>query len=693
MANQHNNGSGLDPNPIGVETPEPETEKFGTSGCAIPIGVERKEPETEKFGSLDCTIPIGVETKVLETEKFGTLDCVIPIGVEIQEPETEKFGSLDCAIPFGVETLEPETEKFGTLECEIPSGVESMEPETEKFGTLECEIPSGVETLEPETEMFGTLDCAIPSGVETLEPETEKFGTLECEIHSGVETLEPETEKFGTLDCAIPIEEGVEKITLVGTSLTVEENGNMEESESENSDSECSSSSSGSGSSSSSSSSSSDSDDDDEEEEEKKGEVEEGEISGSDGDKMVSWGIVDDDINDDDDVAVGGPIRSNNELQNLPPVPPVDVTLEPHHQMLPVGVVMSVLGAQVIVEGVEKHEPLNEGSILWLTESRKPLGLIDEIFGPVKNPYYVVRYNSENEVPAGIHGGTLISFVPEFANHVLNNKDIYVKGYDASGANDEELSDEVEFSDDEKEAEYKRMQRVTKRGINDQNPGKRKNNRKKVSPKEHVVPTIHNAPATPFIDHGNCSPFSGIGQGHFRGTTTFPPSNAGPNFATNGVWTNRTSLPQQPQPVMLPNGFPTNNGIPWYPQNTQISHQLPVPQGNPFQQQFHPSQGSLSTNLLPGAQANILAQLLYAQGLVGQNQLTFGLNSSFPQIQPTMCAAPQGFPSTELQSERNLNLHSSTNSGAPQQFHQGSSARRGRKTFRGGGRKGWRPTK
>lgn len=30
-------------------------------------------------------------------------------------------------------------------------------------------------------------------------------------------------------------------------------------------------------------------------------------------------------------------------LQELPPVPAVDVTLEPHHATLPVGVVLSVL--------------------------------------------------------------------------------------------------------------------------------------------------------------------------------------------------------------------------------------------------------------------------------------------------------------------------------------------------------------
>lgn len=60
--------------------------------------------------------------------------------------------------------------------------------------------------------------------------------------------------------------------------------------------------------------------------------------------------------------------------------------------------------------------PLIEGSILWITERQTLLGLIDEIFGQVKNPYYAVRYNSEK----GIREGTLISFVAEFVNHVMH---------------------------------------------------------------------------------------------------------------------------------------------------------------------------------------------------------------------------------------------------------------------------------
>ncbi|GKC91364.1 H/ACA ribonucleoprotein complex non-core subunit NAF1 [Tanacetum coccineum] len=150
--------------------------------------------------------------------------------------------------------------------------------------------------------------------------------------------------------------------------------------------------------------------------------------------------------------------------RDLPLVPSVTVTIQPHHQTLPVGVVLSIMGAQVIVEGVDNHNPLSDDSILWITECRSPR-VVGEIFRPLKNPYYIVRFNSESEVTAGIEQGSLISFVPEFANYVLNNNNLYKKGYDTSGENDEELSKELEFSDDEKKAEYKKMIKKVKKGI------------------------------------------------------------------------------------------------------------------------------------------------------------------------------------------------------------------------------------
>ncbi|CAI9764347.1 unnamed protein product [Fraxinus pennsylvanica] len=84
----------------------------------------------------------------------------------------------------------------------------------------------------------------------------------------------------------------------------------------------------------------------------------------------------------------------------------------------------------------------------------------------------------ETEVPANIRQGTLISFVPEFVNHVLHDKSLYQKGYDASGENDEEKSDELEFSDDEKEVEYRRMLKMKKRGTNDPKLGTKKKDKK-----------------------------------------------------------------------------------------------------------------------------------------------------------------------------------------------------------------------
>lgn len=171
-------------------------------------------------------------------------------------------------------------------------------------------------------------------------------------------------------------------------------------------------------------------------------------------------------LSDEEGEGPKGPIRSKHEVEDLPPVPMVEVTLQPNHQLLPVGVISSIMSNRVIVEGSVLHSPLNEGSILWVTDTRLPLGLVDEIFGPVKNPYYVVRYNIEEEVPAGVGVGIAISFVAEFASQILSDMELYKKGYDASGENDEEVDNEIEFSDDEREAEHKKSLREGKRVIN-----------------------------------------------------------------------------------------------------------------------------------------------------------------------------------------------------------------------------------
>ncbi|XP_058729558.1 H/ACA ribonucleoprotein complex non-core subunit NAF1-like [Vicia villosa] len=671
MATQNNDGSVLDPNPVVAEILEPKLEKIDTLDAEIPI-----EKIVEKITLAGDLNPVVADTLEVKLEKIDNLDAEIPIEKIVEN--ITLAGDPNLAVAG---TLEPKLEKIDNWDAEIP-----------------------IENIVEKITLAGDPNAAV------------------------AETLELKLEKIDTLDAEIPIENIAEKITLAGDPLSVDVNENdnkdnnddEDDSESE-SDSESSESESSSSASSSSSSSDSDSDEDGEI---KDSDDEDGEIKDSDDEEMVSWSEAEADFDvDDEDEVVVGPIWSTNEIQNLPPVPTVDVTLEPHHKMQPVGVVMSTLGPKVVVEGVEKHEPLNEGSILWLTESRKPLGLVDEIFGPVKNPYYVVRYNSENDIPAGIQGGTtLVSCVPEFADRVLNHKDLYRKGYDASGPNDEELSDEVEFSDDEKEAEYRKMRKMTKRGNSDQNPGKngkKRNNKSKFSLKEMVLPTppktsaaaqrvLHTAPnapaVAPLVNHGNHSSFLGTGQGGTTAVSPFQPLNAGPNFAANAMWPNQTTFLQQSQLSLLPNAFPTNVGS-YYPQNTQFSHQFPVP-GGPFQQQLNPSYGTHFPTMMPGLQPNIYPQQpniypqqpVHAPGFVGQNQMPFGLSSPFQPNQPSPIfqaqqgsfqqnQPPPGFSPTELQPSP------SSISGNPSPFHPGSSASQGRPTFRAAGRKGWRPAR
>lgn len=403
-------------------------------------------------------------------------------------------------------------------------------------------------------------------------------------------------------DLGTKIEEEMGKVKVSNGFDSVAANVRSGKVESDDSSSDSESESENDSESSSDSSSSSEDDDDDEEEEEVEEEddadVEEGEKNDFDVEGMVAWS--EDEVDDEDGGLSKGPIKSKNELEDLPPVPPVAVSLQPHHHTLPVGVVSSILGAQVIIEGVEQHNPLNEGTIFWITETRYPLGLVDEIFGPVESPYYIIRYNSENEIPEGIKQGTPISFVPEFANHVLKDN-LYKKGYDASGKNDEEIIDEFEFSDDEKEAEYRKLQKMKKkRDTNEANSGNEfkerksfKNNGGGSSQRKFSRKPDKSVQNNVFSKNCGVSVQKNASRNQsYENAPRFIPQfqqNApAPAFIPqpNVVWTN--GMPGQ-QGMVFP------NGMMWPQQNM-------LPNGVSFPQQFAPNQNFPSNGILPVAQ-------------------------------------------------------------------------------------------
>lgn len=237
------------------------------------------------------------------------------------------------------------------------------------------------------------------------------------------------------------------------------------------------------------------------------------------------------------------------------------------------------MGERVIVEGSVQHNPLNEGSILWVTESRTPLGIVDELFGPVKNPYYLVRYNSEEEVPAGISAGTNVSFVAEFADHILNMKELYAKGYDESDPvdNDEE-EDLPDFSDDEKEAEYKRSLRQAKRQTDRQHePMKTSRDRKRSQSRgsgiRKPMPPRNLDTSTP---------------GH-QPRPHFHRSDMAPAGAENTA----RSLGPQNAPMFAPTMRPCGPMNPAVPSPVPLANQMGVCFMNPAQQQFLPQQPNM----------------------------------------------------------------------------------------------------
>uniref|UniRef100_A0A0D3G9I5 H/ACA ribonucleoprotein complex non-core subunit NAF1 n=1 Tax=Oryza barthii TaxID=65489 RepID=A0A0D3G9I5_9ORYZ len=350
---------------------------------------------------------------------------------------------------------------------------------------------------------------------------------------------------------------------------------------------------------------------------------------------------------DDDEEAPKGPIKSKHEVEVLPPVPKIDVQLEPHHQTLPVGTISAIMGERVIVEGSVQHNPLNEGSILWITESRIPLGIVDELFGPVKNPYYLVRYNSAEEVPADISAGTAVSFVAEFADHILNMKELYAKGYDGSGENDEDQTD-PEFSDDEKEAEYKRSLRLAKRQTDRQHEGKKTSgDKKRAQPRgsgfwKDIPPRSHDGPAPgcqsqPHFHRPDKAPVVdairplGSQDGPMSAPTKLPPGPVHPVMPAANQLTNQMGgrfmnpsqqfLPQQPN-VVWPGGLtPTphpNMGIEGAAFAANIMQNLLIG-ANQYQQQFqnHNFGGFLNQMPVPPPQ-------FMSQGGMPSNPMAFG---------------------------------------------------------------------
>ena len=150
-----------------------------------------------------------------------------------------------------------------------------------------------------------------------------------------------------------------------------------------------------------------------------------------------------------------------------------------------VGTVSSCVDAQIVVEACESGEEivLDSETVLFTLspstdsspDSMQPLGRIWDVFGPVSQPFYSVRFNSRDDAQTTFQTqtrGQKVFYVPDLklsvSNVVMTKPLKQLKGTDASNIYDEEVGiDEMEFSDDEKEQEFKKNLKRKKKNNTD----------------------------------------------------------------------------------------------------------------------------------------------------------------------------------------------------------------------------------
>ncbi|PKY08953.1 NAF1-domain-containing protein [Aspergillus campestris IBT 28561] len=157
----------------------------------------------------------------------------------------------------------------------------------------------------------------------------------------------------------------------------------------------------------------------------------------------------------------GGQLRTANEVPDeAPPLP--EITITPEMKVVFLGQVEAIVENTLLIAANTsgEYQVLESGSILCL-EDRKLAGVVSETLGRVENPLYAVRYPDAAAITErGISKGTNIYYVEEKSTFVFTQPLKGLKGSDASNFHDEEIpEDEVEFSDDEAEAEFKKRQK------------------------------------------------------------------------------------------------------------------------------------------------------------------------------------------------------------------------------------------
>ncbi|KAL1978215.1 hypothetical protein VTN31DRAFT_1074 [Thermomyces dupontii] len=161
----------------------------------------------------------------------------------------------------------------------------------------------------------------------------------------------------------------------------------------------------------------------------------------------------------------GKPLKTANELEEeAPPIPDIEVT--PDMSIVLLGRIENIIDDIVLIKAnvSGEYQVLESNSVLCL-EDRKVIGVVYETLGRVEEPLYTIRYQSKDKINEfGLAKGMPIFYVEKHSTFVFTQPLKGMKGSDASNIHDEEVGeDEIEFSDDEAEAEFKRRMKQKKK--------------------------------------------------------------------------------------------------------------------------------------------------------------------------------------------------------------------------------------
>jgi H/ACA ribonucleoprotein complex non-core subunit NAF1 len=141
------------------------------------------------------------------------------------------------------------------------------------------------------------------------------------------------------------------------------------------------------------------------------------------------------------------------------------VTVTPEMKIEELGNVDIIVDNNAVIKAKTSgdYQVLETGSLLCLVD-RTVIGVVADLLGPVQQPLYLVRFtNAKSMEESGVTKNVTVYYVHGHSTFVFTQPLKGLKGSDASNVHDEEVGDdEMEFSDDEAEAEYKRQKKWAK---------------------------------------------------------------------------------------------------------------------------------------------------------------------------------------------------------------------------------------